>query len=108
MAFCNCIHLFVELLFGVDKTLRYIYLNLFPLLNHFTGNDTEVLLANISLSVNLTKQIKQENERIEQFLLNKTAILERKLQAARDKVARVRKIHQFICVIFEGRHSVVG
>ena len=64
----------------------------FQPLNHFIGNDTEVLLANISLSVNLTKQIKRENDQAEQFLLNKTAILERKLKAAKDKVAKVLKL----------------
>jgi hypothetical protein len=54
-----------------------------------TGNGTERLLANISLNVNLTKQIKRENEQSEQFLLNVTARLERKLQEAKDKVAKV-------------------
>ncbi|CAB4009570.1 Hypothetical predicted protein, partial [Paramuricea clavata] len=62
------------------------------LLEHttLTGNETARLLGNISLSVNLTKQIKRENEQSEQFLLNMTARLERKLQEAKDKVAKFR------------------
>jgi hypothetical protein len=56
---------------------------------HFTGNETERLLANISVNVNMTKQFKRENEKIEQLLLNMTAILKRKLQEAKEKVAKV-------------------
>lgn len=53
-------------------------------------NETETLLANISLSVNLTKQINQENDQTVLFLLNKTSIIERKLREAKEKVAKVK------------------
>ena len=59
------------------------------------------------MSVNLTKEIKRQNEQAEQFLLNKTAILERKLKEAKDKVAKVNCLVEILgrgccCIIYWG------
>ena len=59
------------------------------------------------MSVNLTKEIKRQNEQAEQFLLNKTAILERKLKEAKDKVAKVNCLVKILrqgccCIIYWG------
>ncbi|XP_028399262.1 laminin subunit gamma-1-like [Dendronephthya gigantea] len=57
---------------------------------HFTGNETAKLLANISQSVNLTKQVNDENHQREISLLRKIGNLESRLKAAKDKIAKFR------------------